>query len=453
MLIPQGRREYVLACNDAAQAAGVRPGMNRSAAETLAAGLRLRRRDPAEEARTLAALASWAQQFTPCVVLDPAPALLLEIGGCLRYFGGLPTLISRVTRELATLGHQADTGCAPTPQAALWLARAGVAEPCCDQTTLAQALARLPLEVLADEACLPPRASADFARLGLRTLGELIRLPRTGLARRFGPALPALLDRAWGRRPDPRTPHAPPACFEHRIELGWPADKAEDLLFVGRRLLGELVGFLRARGAGVERLTLCLTHVDHPPSRITVGLGRPTRQLADMTGVLRERLAVLDLPAPVEALTLSAPEFGQLETQAQDFFDTRQHDAQWQLFTARLTARLGETALTGIACVPEHRPERATQLTAPGTRSTPLPVGPRPSWLLPQPEPLAVRAERPWRGEPLHCQGRAERIEAGWWDEDAVARDYYLATTPSGRRYWIFQAHGSLEWFLHGIFA
>lgn len=453
MVDKRGRREAVRVCNDAAQAAGVAPGMARSAAEALAARLWVRPREPAREQRTLEALAAWAQQFTPCVVIDSVPALLLEIGGCLHYFGGLPALTTRAVAGLAELGHAASTGCAPTPQAALWLARCGVSSPVTDSATLAARLNALPLALLADEPALPARTVGDLVRLGARQLGDVARLPPAGLARRFGPALPALLDRAWGRAPDPRLPYVPPEIFERRIELGWPADKAEALVFVAHRLLVELTGFLCGRGAGVQTVELWLAHEDAPSTRVTLGFGRPTRHLEDMGAILRERLASLALPHPTHTLTLRAATPAPLDAEPRDLFDTAPREAQLQHFAARLVARLGEGVLTGIACVADHRPERASQLAPPGSASPDLSVGPRPAWLLPEPTRLPLRDERPWRGEPLICQGRAERIESGWWDAAPIARDYYIAETPSGKRYWIFQEHGSLAWFLHGIFA
>jgi protein ImuB len=83
----------------------------------------------------------------------------------------------------------------------------------------------------------------------------------------------------------------------------------------------------------------------------------------------------------------------------------------------------------------------------------PATEGERPGWLLAEPCPLELREERPWRGEPLTLLTRAERIETGWWDGWPVARDYYQAEGPSGRRYWIFQARQDGGWYLHGLFA
>ena len=66
--------------------------------------------------------------------------------------------------------------------------------------------------------------------MGLRTLGDLLGLPRAGLARRFGETLLAELDAAFGRRPDPREPIVLPRVFESRLELFARADTTEQVL-------------------------------------------------------------------------------------------------------------------------------------------------------------------------------------------------------------------------------
>jgi protein ImuB len=46
-----------------------------------------------------------------------------------------------------------------------------------------------------------------------------------------------------------------------------------------------------------------------------------------------------------------------------------------------------------------------------------------------------------------------ERIESGWWDEQDVARDYYVARNGDGQRLWVFRDHRTRCWFLHGLFG
>ena len=64
------------------------PGQLVSASLVLSTDLVLRERDPEVESAALDAVASWATQFTPTVALAPPDAVLAEIGGSLRLFGG-----------------------------------------------------------------------------------------------------------------------------------------------------------------------------------------------------------------------------------------------------------------------------------------------------------------------------------------------------------------------------
>src|SRR5437868_5913363 len=79
---------------------------------------------PALQAGMLEPLAAWACQFTPRVALEP-DALLLEVEGSLRYFGGVGPLMVALERGLAELGVQATLATASTARAALWRARGG----------------------------------------------------------------------------------------------------------------------------------------------------------------------------------------------------------------------------------------------------------------------------------------------------------------------------------------
>src|SRR5205085_8954714 len=70
-------------------------------------------------------LAAWACQFTPRVSAEPPPALLLEVAGSLRFFGGREALLGALGRALGELGLTAALADAPPARAALWRARAG----------------------------------------------------------------------------------------------------------------------------------------------------------------------------------------------------------------------------------------------------------------------------------------------------------------------------------------
>src|SRR5260221_1236180 len=74
-------------------------------------------------------LAAWACQFTPRVALEPPDALVAEVEGSLRYFGGRGALLAALQAGVAELWLQAWFATAPTARAALWRVRGGGLPP------------------------------------------------------------------------------------------------------------------------------------------------------------------------------------------------------------------------------------------------------------------------------------------------------------------------------------
>src|SRR5258706_15708494 len=67
---------------------------------------------------TLEPLAAWLCRFTPRVSLEPPQALLAELQGSLRYFGGLGGLLEKLRAGPAELGPEAPPAVAANPAAA-----------------------------------------------------------------------------------------------------------------------------------------------------------------------------------------------------------------------------------------------------------------------------------------------------------------------------------------------
>ena len=240
----------MIALNGAARAAGLREGMLLSAAYALAPELVQQPRDIAAEQASLAQLATFALGFTPSVSLVPPSAWVAEIGGSLRLFGGRAKLVARLVEGMRSRGFAANVGVAPTAIAALAFARAGHPMHVVSIDAVAFG-ARTTFRFAHFDVDAPALETLEAA--GVRTFGEADRLPRDGLARRFGPSLVATLDRAAGRRPDPREPYAPPPKFLTRIELPAPVHDVESLGFAVNRLVLELTAWLLCARAGRHR--------------------------------------------------------------------------------------------------------------------------------------------------------------------------------------------------------
>jgi len=492
---------HIVQANAAARALGVQPGLKRATALALAPDLLLGQADAWRDAQALTAVAHAALAFTPAVALV-GQGVRLEVQASLRYFGGLEALLRRLRAALQPLGHQMQMATAPTALGAQLLARW--------RADLAQgphSTALVPLRGLLDGA---PVALLDagfehheaLQGMGLRSVAQLRALPRAGLARRFGPGLLLDLDRARGEAPEPHAWVVLPPQFASRIELFTRADRSEQVVAGAAILLARLVAWAQARHGRIARFTLRMHHEarrhrdldDEPASHtdLQLALAEPAIDPQHLQQLLRERLGRLPLAAPALELSLHCDALVPGEAPNAELFPTRASEhAGLARLIERLQARLGREQVRCLQLVQDHRPERATvtqaadparlarggvgQGSGQGAAQSPASLAAaagmmdnsivtRPVWLCPEPEPLRLRAQRPWLdGQALQLLAGPERIESGWWDGALVARDYYVAQAGDGALVWVYRSRlpaspdaagdGASGWFLHGRFA
>jgi len=447
---PQPRATIVIA-TAAARVRGVELRQGVAGALAVVPELALRERDPALEAATLAELATWAGRFTPCVSLDPPDAVLLEASASLRLFGGIDALAQRIADAALPLGLTTTLAAAPTPLAARWFARARPGTLVRPSDGWARALDALPIELLADGAPVPPATLELLRGVGVRRIGELARLPRDGLARRDASVVTDTVARARGHDPDPRPRFVPAERFASRLVLPASVTHTEPLRFAAGRLFSNLAAWLALRQAGLDCCRLHLEHDCAPATVVEIITGRPQRDAARFVQLACEHLAALTLPAPVEALRLTADAPVALPACTPDLFGGENDAAREAAIRLldRLRARLGIDAVHTVLPVADHRPERAWRPAAPGTRPAPHPatLGPRPLWLMQPPRPLGA-------ARTLTLLSGPERIESGWWDGDDVHRDYYVAHTAEGALWWVFERLDPPGgWYVHGFFG
>jgi protein ImuB len=397
---------------------------------------------PVQEKHALKALASWAGQFSSCVCVDVERWLLwLEIGSSLRYFGGLDRLLEKVTAGLNALALAATTGVAPTPEAAALLARQPQALPVVQLEHLQPAIAALPLNTLA----LLPAAIAGLQASGITRVGELLALPRDALARRWGLQMTAYLQRLLGERADPRKPYRAPQTYHRRFDFAEPVQTVEGLLFPLRRILYELQGYLRGKDTALQTLNVAFHHRGHADTVLTLRTTEPQRDALRLFALLREKLERTQLPGAVMRIRLSVEHFVALrDTQLHLWDESERHDASWSDLLDKLRARLGDQAVRRLGLRDDHRPEKAWCVESGAVAADLPPAFPdRPLWLL-QPRPIEHLPK---------LLGRPERIEAGWWNGEDSSRDYYIAQTAEGSRWWLYREAATARWFLQGIWA
>ena len=482
------RNQCIVAADPRAEAEGVQTGMTLSAALAAAPHIDPRPRDMGAELALMRRLAGLAAAFTPQVSIESPDGLLLEIKPSIRLFGGLRELCRKLRAAcladpvFARPALQPCFTLAPTALAALAAARAGARCFITDPAVLPARLKPLPVGVLR----WPDEENARLAAMGVLTLGELLRLPRAGFARRFGPARLADLDRLLGRRADPRARLKRRERYAGRVDLDHELEDHERILQALRPLLGELEQFLRERQRGITAVQCRFHHYRAAPTICALRLAMPEARAERFLSLLRERLATLVLPEPVRRCELRGGTLSERPLASSSLWSAGEHGhapaGEMPALVEHLRARLGNDAVYGIRRVSEHRPEKAWMETGkkgadllsdvsalPATGVPPvrgsMPFFWRPLWLLPAPEPLKQQGGRPHRSGPLKLLQGPERIESGWWDGADIARDYYRARDSQGALLWIYcessgqssgqasDAGAAHRWFLHGVFG
>ena len=246
-----GIHRVLLACPKAS-AAGILPGQSANAALALLPELHIEERSALREQQAIEGLATWLEQFTSLICITGRDVLLLEIAGSLRLYGGLLSLRRQVAAGLTQQGFGASLAIAPTPLSATWLARAGRRACIREPSNIASVLRDLP------RACLdwPATICESINGMGVTSVGDCLRLPREGFARRFGTQRLLELDRALGRLPDPRASWRAPERFCADYEMTEEQSDREALLAICHELFVSLERFLLTRQLGTQRLCL-----------------------------------------------------------------------------------------------------------------------------------------------------------------------------------------------------
>jgi len=451
------------------------------------------------------AVASLALGFTPRVALLDE-AVLMDVTGSLRLFGGLARLMQLLVQKIQLFFE--------SNQVQALMERAQGA-------TSLIALGRLRLQggpVIKRVADLPMHTLAAarphlgvLERIGCRSWDDLLRLPRDGVARRFGAELLEALDRARGAVPDDYEWQVLPEHFEEKLELNALVTHGPALMAGVERLLVHLHAWLLGRQSGLCALKV-IWHLDKrrdvpPTGELEIRTAQPAQDLRHMARLISEHLAQQKLLAPVHSLTLqslatelladAAAATGSLLMQAR-----QQGDSAVEL-VERLSARLGDARVQAWQPCTDHRPElmqrwvsarnaiksiaacaqsmggrgiKRLKKDAPPSFSKARTEALYPAWLLPEPLKLQAVGNSPVYQGKLTRMAGPQRLEAAEWllaDRDNRSaepglcekpwafRDYYIYRSQQGGLLWVYSerlgstplATKQRAWYLHGFFA
>lgn len=469
--IRKGNQVYIRQANKPAQQQGVSAHQSLASALALFPDLVVVEHDPHEEMKALREAAYAAFRFTPHIVMQGS-GLIAEVSRSLKLFGGLKKLCPLLNQTVATQGLQLCVGIAPTAKGAWLLAQSAPLKTVINGagSRFRSLLDSLPIHLL--ESAQP--YLAVICGIGCKTLADLRRLPRGGLARRFGPDLLTELDRAYSDSPDPQQWLEVPEYFQQKTGLMTQVESVELVWVPVQRMIGQMCGWLSLRHAAVLEFSFILHHEyslrqPHKSTPLHIKLSEQSDDAEHLMLLLHERLERMEIVAPVCGLELIADQITAGTDPDLELFPTSQSEAtSLNRFIEKVSSRLGPQAITGLNVIPDHRPECSQRFwplemskknhascrkTIPSASTYPLT---RPAWLMKVPLELKVQRHQPVYGSPLKLITGPERIEAGWWDDAPVARDYFIAENALGQLLWIYREHPAEKnkgWYLQGLFG
>ncbi len=514
--------------DEAAEQAGLCHGQSLSDARAICPHVDVVYENRGGDQLLLDAIADWCDRYTPLVSLDAPDGIMLDITGCAHLFGGEKPLADELLGRLFLQGFAA-SGAVASTQGAAWAAsrfsnpvaitekktgkkiEKSIVKPsvnpdgeldrelnnelgiefAIDGASIIkpdlepEALAILPLAGLR----LDGETLAGLAKLGLRTIGQVMARPRAPLTRRFGKLLILRLDQALGRVEEAICCRLPVPELMAERRLAEPIGRVEDVQILIERLALRLCADMEKRGVGARNINLALFRLDGKVLRLAVGTSRPLRDVANICRLFGERLSSLhddfDAGSGFETGRLSALETEPYFVDQTSLLTTENNSSDFSHLVDRLGARLGPSRVVCMIPTETHLPEKV---------DTNVPVtnhkGPeqtareeflhliRPLRLLNHPEPVEAIAAVPegppvrfrWRKKlhvVVHVEG-PERISDQWWGDRLNAnphhrqhhtRDYFRIEDEEGYRYWLYRQglYGTEtnfpRWYMHGIFA
>ena len=469
--VSQQENTLILSISHGAERTGVHPGMTVSQALARCPNLQVRYRDGQAEQAVQSLLLKAAESWTPdyestrpgiCVLdLSHTRWLSQEIHLHAWQDRGL-----QMRQDMQTQGYDLRVGFAENADLAILAAhvadpvrvlRAGVAEE-------KHVLHDLPLTILNPS----PPVLEVLSLWGIRTLGQLVALPRADLASRLGAEGLRLRDMAQGGKERLLSLVRSQEQFREVVELESPIESLEPLMHLLERLLQRFSAQLAASWHVAGSLNLTLRFADRSSHERDLGVAEPTREVPVLMRLLRTYLEGLTAAAPIIGVSLELTPVRAASSQPTLFERGLSDPNRFAETLSALEVLLGRGRVGRAELLPSRRPDAyhvagfLESFTASALASTSdadqfigLPLQrfrpPRPALVtLHQQRPVELRLD----GTVLSVrESRGPWLLSGnWWDLRQVwQHEIWEVEDMQGVLYRLIQENN--RWFVEGLYG
>ena len=203
---------------------------------------------------------------------------------------------------------------------------------------------------------LDPREKETLVRWGIRTVGELARLPEDSLVARFGTRGARLAKLARGQEDSVLRPYEPVPAFEEKMDFEWQIAELEPLAFLLSGLLDNLCSKLQGLGLAAEQIRVSLKLTGGSRFERAVALPSPLADARVLLTLLRLDLAAHPPGEAIEGVKVSARPSPRRMAQFSLLEPAVPKPEKLAVTLARLSSLVGKDRVGAPVVVDSHRP-------------------------------------------------------------------------------------------------
>lgn len=404
-----------------------------------------------------------ASSFSPEVERTAPRTVVFSIAGLRRLMGPAHHIAAEIGRCGAAMGIEASLAMANNPDTAVLIARNQPGVTIVPPGKEADFLGALPVEALQ----ATPHLLETLERWGIRTLAGLAELPEIGLAERFGEEGVYLRRLALGHTQRVLRIATPKNKFEKRVELDYPLELLEPLLFVLSSILNELLAAMRRLSLAANRIHLGMELENKSRHERILEFAAPLQDAQMLLKILQLDLEAHPAKAAITAVRIELNPVQPQTVQHGLFLPSQPEPQKLQLVLTRIAGLVGEDNIGSPSVLDTHRPDAFAMLPfRPPAPAVAIEVAPRSPSLqiaLRMFRPalqatVRVKQERPAevattgvRGTVLTASG-PWRSAGEWWTETQWVRDAWDIDLSDGGVYRIYLRLDSRRWFVEGVY-
>lgn len=448
------------------------------------------------------ALTDLAFSFSPLIEQTSDDTVVLDVSGQDLLFGHaqipvqtaaayspLRNIADEITQRATRSNLKINVALAANPDTAIHAARSfkGITViPVNEEDLGLQALSikRLDYSLAQIDARRAEEIEETFTLWGIRTFGDLARLPLSGIAERLGQDGVQMQKLAQGKTDRHLKLVRPPIGFAQSLELEHPVCELEPLSFILSRLLNQLCANLLEYALATNELQIELKLEDRTHHQSSITLPVPMRNPKTLLRLLLFDIEARPPQAPVVMVTITVEPVKPRAAQTGLFIPLAPEPEKLEITLARLAKLVGLDKVGSPEVLNTHRPDafrmnkfslpirksRANSQFAIPTRRDPQSVMGfrmfRPAWRAEvqtefgKPTRLSTSSEQSAgkvRGVVI-CAGGPWRSSGEWWRQDVWARDEWdlavidPASPESEILCRVYRDLASEQWFVAGIY-